>query len=241
MNYNYLANYGKPPEHETTGPLTDEARKGRLLKLGGALAVFVALGALLYYFFYGPTPLELKARKYSVPERQFTDQNARLDLPAGWTMLQRDNPFFHNVVSGQMFAIHPKSGCTAVLLIWPNTGATIDYQFAKIKEQFFVDWDKAVERDRQSIVLGGHDALRSTFDLWRHNAIREIAFVTSVRDELRYYLLLGYTPLEEGNASLPAFKELEQGFQLGPVANAPVLTETPPAFEEVKPLEQKDR
>jgi hypothetical protein len=240
MNYNYLANYGKPPEREATGPLTDEARKGRLLKLAGVLVALVALGTLLYFFLFGPTPLELKARKYALPERQFTDQNARLDLPAGWTMLQRDNPFFHDVVSGQMFAIHPRSGCTAVLFIWPNTGAALDYQLDHVKDRF-VGWDKINERERESVTLGGHEARRSTFDLWRHNAIREVAFVMIVRDELRYYLLLGYTPLEGGNASLSAFKELEQGFQLGPLASAPVVTETPATPVEIKPLEQKDR
>jgi hypothetical protein len=240
MNYNYLANYGKPPERETTGPLTDEARKGRWLKLALALAALGAVGLLLFYFFYGPTPLELKARKYSVPERQFADQNARLDLPAGWTMLRHDNPFFPGMVSGQMFAIHPRSGCTAVLFIGPNTGAALDYQLDHVKDRFD-GWDKINERERERVTLGGHEARRSTFDLWRRSAIREVAFVTIVRDELRDYLLLGYTPLEGGNASLVAFKELEQGFQLGPVAAPPVVAETPAAPVEIKPLEQKDR
>jgi hypothetical protein len=144
------------------------------------------------------------------------------------------------MVSGQMFAIHPKSGCTAVLFLWPNTGEPLDYQLDHVKDRF-VGWDKINERERARFMLSGHDARRSTFDLWRHNAIREVAFVTTTRDELRSYLLVGYTPLEGGNASLSAFKELEQGFQLGPVANAPIVTETPPAPEEVKPLEQKDR
>lgn len=215
MNYDYLANYGKPSEQEKAPPLSDEARKKRWWKIGGALVALGLLGIFLWFFLFGPTPLELKARKYAVPDRQFADQNVRLDLPAGWTMLRRDNPFFHDIVSGQMFAIHPRSGCTAVLFIWPNTGAPLDYQLDSVKDRF-IGWDRINERDRSSVTLAGHDARRSTFDLWRHNAIREVAYVTAVRDELRYYVLLGYTPLEGGNDSLTAFKQLEQGFHLDP-------------------------
>lgn len=226
MNYDYLANYGKPSEQEAAAPLSDEGRKKRWWKIGGASVALGALGLFLWFFLFGPTPLELKARRYAVPERQFADQNARLDLPAGWTMLQRDNPFFHDVVSGQMFAIHPRSGCTAVLFIWPNTGVPLDYQLDNVKDRF-IGWDRISERDRESVTLSGHDARRSTFDLWRRSAIREVAYVTTMRDDLRYYLLLGYTPLDGGNASLNAFKELEQGFHLDPVPASSVAPQIP--------------
>ncbi len=220
MNYNYLANYGKTPAQEATGVPTDEDRKKRWVKLAGVLLAFALLGLVLWFFLYGPTPLELKARRYALPDRQFVDGNARLELPPDWKMLRRDNPFFHNVVSGQMFAIHPRSGCTAVLLIGPNTGAHPDYQLDTVKDRF-VGWDKINERDRESVGIGGREARRATFDLWRRNAIREVAYVTTVSDEGRYYLLLGYTPLEGGDASFKAFKELEKGFQLAPVEAAP--------------------
>lgn len=224
MNYDYLANYGKPPEKEAAAPLNDEDRKRRWMKIIGILVALVALSLLIWFFLFGPTPLELKARRYSVPDRQFVDQNVRIDLPAGWKMLRRDNPFFPNLVSGSMYAIHPGSGCTAVLFIGPNTGAHPDYQLDTVKDRF-VGWDKINERDRASVEIGGQEARRATFDLWRQNAIREVAYVTTVRDELRHYLLLGYTPLEGGDASFNAFKELEKRFQLGP---APALPQAPP-------------
>ena len=227
MNYNYLANYGKPEERERTAPLTEEARKKRWLSIAGALAALALLSLVLWFFLYGPTPLELKARKYGLPDRQFADQNVRLELPPGWRMLRRDNPFFPNVVSGSMFAIHPGSGCTAVLFIGPNTGAHPDYQLDTVKDRF-VGWDRINERDRQSVTLSGRQARRSTFDLWRRNAIREVAYVTTLSDDLRYYLLLGYTPLEGGDASFAAFKELEKGFQLGPVAAPPAPSPSAP-------------
>lgn len=217
MNYDYLANYGKPPEREAAQPLTDEARRRRWLKLIVTLVVLGLLGLGLWFFLYGPTPLELKARKYALPDRQFVDQNMRLELPTGWTMLRHDNPFFPNFVSGNMFAIHPRSGCTAALFIGPNTGSALDYQLDTVKDRF-VGWDRINERDRQAVTINGREARRATFDLWRRNAIREVAFVTTTSDELRYYLLLGYTPLEGGNASLNAFTELEKGLKLGPVA-----------------------
>lgn len=220
MNYDYLANYGKPPEREAALPLTDEARKRRWLKIIALVIALSALGLLIWFFLFGPTPLELKARRYSVPERQFADQNLRIELPSGWKMLQRNNPFFPNVVSGQMFAIHPGSGCTAVLFIGPNTGAHPDYQLDTVKDRF-IGWDRINERDRQSVSLGGREARRATFDLWRNNAIREVAYVTTISDELRYYLLLGYTPLEGGEPAFSAFKSLEQGFHLDPVQIAP--------------------
>lgn len=220
MNYNYLSNYGKPPQSEAAGPLSDEARKRRWRSLIGAAIVLALLGGLIWFFLFGPTPLELKARKYSLPDRQFADQNVRLDLPSGWTMLRRDNPFFRDVVSGNMFAIHPRSGCTSVLFIWPNTGAPLDYQLDTVKDRF-IGWDKISERDRQGVNVGGHDARRATFDLWRQNAIREVAYVTTVSDEARSYLLLGYTPLEGGEAASSAFKELEQGFRLEPLPPPP--------------------
>lgn len=220
MNYNYLANYGKPPERESSAPLTEEDRKRRWLKIIALLVVLVVLGLLLWFFLYGPTPLELKARKYSVPDRQFVDQNVRIDLPPNWTMLQRNNPFFPNVVSGSMFAIHPRSGCTAVLFIGPNTGRHSDYQLDTVKDRF-VGWDRISERDRASVNISGQEARRATIDLWRSNAIREVAYVTTVRDELRHYLLIGYTPLAGGEASFAAFKELEKGFKLEPVPVAP--------------------
>lgn len=223
MNYKYLADYGKPPEREASEPLTEEGRKRRLLAIGGAALAFVALGLIIWFFLYGPTPLELKARKYSVPDRQFADQNMRIDLPAGWTMLKRDNPFFQDVRSGQMFAIHPRSGCTAVLYIWPNNGAPLDYQLNYTRDRFY-GWDRISERDRESVTMSGRQARRATYDLWRRNAIKEVAYVTIVSDELRYYVLLGYTPLEGGEASAAAFRTLEQGFQLGP---APIATPAP--------------
>jgi hypothetical protein len=225
MNYNYLANYGKPPEREEAPPLTEEEKKGRWLKTLGAFAVLFVVGLLVWFFLYGPTPLELKARKYALPDRQFVDQNARIDLPPSWMMLKRDNPFFHNVTSGQMFAIHPGSGCTAVFLIGPNTGAHPDYLLDTVKDRF-VGWDRINERDRESVQISGREARRATFDLWRRNAIREVAYVTTVSDEVRYYLLLGYTPLDGGNVAFSAFKELEKSFQLGP---APVAPQAPAA------------
>ncbi len=220
MNYDYLANYGKPPEKEAARPLTDEDRKRRWLRIIGILVALGALALLLWFFLFGPTPLELKARRYSVPERQFVDQNARLEMPSGWRMLRRDNPFFPNLVSGSMYAIHPRSGCTAVLFISPNTGAHPDYQLDTVKDRF-VGWDKINERNRETVQIGGQEARRATFDLWRQNAIREVAYVTTLRDELRYYLLLGYTLIEGGEASFNAFKELEKRFQLGPAPVAP--------------------
>jgi hypothetical protein len=220
MNYNYLANYGKPPEPEAALPLTEEQRKGRWIKLIGLLFALVAIGLVLWFFLYGPTPLELKARKYALPDRQFVDQNARLDLPRGWMMLRRDNPFFPNAASGQMYTIHPASGCTAVLFIGPNTGAHLDYQLNTIKDRF-VGWDRISERDRESVSVGGREARRAIVDLWRRNAIREVAYVTTVNDEVRYYLLLGYTPLDGGELAFSAFKELEQSFQLGPAPTVP--------------------
>lgn len=224
MNYDYLANYGRPPEKEAPRPLTDEDRKRRWMKIIGVLVALGVLGVLLWFFLFGPTPLELKARRYSVADRQFVDQNVRIDMPEGWKMLRRDNPFFPNLVSGSMYAIHPGSGCTAVLFIGPNTGAHPDYQLDTVKDRF-VGWDKINERNRESVKIGEQEARRATFDLWRQNAIREVAYVTTVRDELRHYLLLGYTPLEGGDASFNAFKELEKTFQLGP---APVVPQAPP-------------
>ena len=220
MNYDYLANYGKPPEREAARPLTEEERKGRWIKLFVLLIALAAVGLLLWFFLYGPTPLELKARKYALPDRQFVDQNARIDLPRGWTMLRRDNPFFPNAASGSMYAIHPASGCTAALIIGPNTGAHPDYQLDNVKDRF-VGWDRINERDRESVNISGREARRATFDLWRRNAIREVAYVTTVSDEVRYYLLLGYTPLEGGDPAFTAFKELEKSFQLGPTPAAP--------------------
>jgi hypothetical protein len=220
MSYNYLSNYGKPPDDEAGLPLTEEQRKRRWIAIGGALVALVALGLFLWFFLFGPTPLELKARKYAAPERQFVDENVRLDLPADWVMLRRDNPFFHDVQFGKMFAIHPRSGCTAALFIWPNTGAPLDYQLDHVRDRF-EGWDRISERDRQSVEIAGREARRATYDLWRRNAIREVAYVTTVSDELRYYVLLGYTPLEGGEASTSAFKSLEQGFQVGPVPNLP--------------------
>ena len=223
MNYNYLANYGKPPEREAALPLTEEERKRRWIKLAGLLVVLGAVGLVVWFFLYGPTPLELKVRKYALPDRQFVDQNARIDLPRGWTMLRRDNPFFPNAVSGSMYAIHPRSGCTAALIIGPNTGAHPDFQLDTVKDRF-IGWDRINERDRESVSIGGREARRATIDLWRRNAIREVAYVTTVNDELRYYLLLGYMPLEGGDPAFAAFKELEQGFQIGP---APVVSPAP--------------
>jgi hypothetical protein len=228
MNYNYLSNYGKPTENEATAPLTEEQRKRRWIAIGGVAVALIALCLFLWFFLFGPTPLELKARKYALPDRQFADQNVRIDLPPGWMMLKRDNPFFHDVRFGRMFAIHPRSGCTAALFIWPNNGAPLDYQLDHVRDRF-EGWDRISERDRQSVTIAGQEARRATYDLWRRNAIREVAFVTTVNDELRYYVLLGYTPLEGGDASTTAFKTLEQGFQLGPVPTIPQEQATPQA------------
>jgi hypothetical protein len=226
MSYNYLSNYGKPPDDEAGLPLTEEQRKRRWIAIGGALLALVALGLFLWFFLFGPTPLELKARKYALPERQFADENMRIDLPSGWVMLQRDNPFLR--VSAQMYAIHPRSGCTAALFIFPNSGKPLDYQLDRTKGNF-EGWDRISERDRQSVEIAGREARRVTYDLWQRNAIRQVAYVMMVNDELRYYLLLGYTPLEGGEASTSAFKSLEQGFQLGPVPNLPPQEQaTPP-------------
>lgn len=226
MNYNYLSNYGKPPESEAAAPLTEEGRKRRWRSLIGFSIFLLIIGLLLWWVYFGPTPLELKARKYAVPDRQFADQNMRLELPRGWTMLRRDNPFFPNAASGSMYAIHPASGCTAVLLIKPNTGGAPDYLIDTVKDGF-VGWDKINERDRQSVTIGGQEARRATFDLWRQNAIREVAYVTTARDDLRQYLLLGYTPLEGGGAAFNAFKELEKGFHLDPLPPAPPAPQAP--------------
>jgi hypothetical protein len=217
MNYDYLSNYGKAPESEASASSSDDAgRKRPWRTIIGVLVALLALGAVLWFFLFGPTPLELKARKYALPDRQFADQNMRLNLPPGWMMLKRDNPFFHNVVSGQMFAIHPRSGCTAVLFIWPNTGSAADFMLDNVKDRF-VGWERISERDRQSVTLAGQEARRATYDLWRQKAIREVAYVTTLKDDLRQYLLLGYAPLEGGDPALSAFKELEKGLQLDPL------------------------
>lgn len=230
MNYNYLSNYGKPPEHEASGPLTEEQRKRRWLSIIGVVVALAALSGLLWFFLFGPTPLELKARRYAVPDRQYVDQNMRIDLPPGWLMLRRDNPFFHDVRSGQMFAIHPRSGCTAVLFTGPNTGAAADYLLDDVKDRF-IGWERISERDRESVKIAGQEARRATYDLWRQKAIREVAYVTMVRDDLRYYLLLGYSPLEGGDPALSAFKNLEQGFHIEPVAAPPQETPQAPAAQ----------
>lgn len=214
MNYNYLSNYGKAPEREAS--TRDEPAKRPWHAIIGISVALLLLGSVLWFFLFGPTPLELKARKYALPDRQFVDQNMRLNLPPGWLMLKRDNPFFHNVVSGQMFAIHPRSGCTAVLFIGPNTGAAADFMLDDAKDRF-IGWERISERDRQSVTLAGQEARRATYDLWRQKAIREVAYVTTLRDDLRHYLLLGYSPLEGGDPALSAFKELEKGFQIDPL------------------------
>lgn len=220
MNYNYLSNYGKPPESETNVSLSEEDKKRRWRSLIGVAVFLLIIGLLLWWVYFGPTPLELKARKFAVSERQFVDQNVRVDLPRGWLMLRRDNPFFPHAVSGSMYAIHPASGCTAVLLIKPNTGGPPDALIDTVKDGF-VGWDKINERDRQSVTIGGQESRRATFDLWRQNAIREVAYVMTVRDDLRQYLLLGYTPLEGGGAAFNAFKELEKSLHLDPLPPPP--------------------
>lgn len=216
MNYDYLSNYGKARESEASASTRDEPAKRPWRAIIGSAVALLLLGSVLWFFLFGPTPLELKARKYALPDRQFADQNMRLNLPPGWLMLKRDNPFFHNVVSGQMFAIHPRSGCTAVLFIGPNTGAAADFMLDDAKDRF-IGWERISERDRQSVTLAGQEARRATYDLWRQKAIREVAYVTTLRDDLRHYLLLGYSPLEGGDPALAAFKELEKGFQLDPL------------------------
>ncbi|HEX7998298.1 MAG TPA: hypothetical protein VF528_07910 [Pyrinomonadaceae bacterium] len=226
MNHKFLEDYGKPPEPEEKAPLTDEARRRRWFAIGGGALALLALGFVIWFFLFGPTPLELKARKFSVPDRQFVDQNMRLDLPSGWLMLKRDNPFFHDVRSGQMFAIHPRSGCTSVVYIWPNNGAPLDFQLDYVRDRFY-GWDRITERDRQTVTIAGREARRATYDLWRRNAIKEVAYVTILNDELRYYVLLGYTPIEGGEASAAAFRTLEQGLHVGPSLVAPQAPQAP--------------
>ena len=230
MSYNYLSNYGKPPEPEAPEPLTDEARRRRWLRIAGVLVALGALGGMLWFFLFGPTPLELKARRFAVPDRQFVDQNLRVNMPDGWLMLRRDNPYFTNVVNGRMFAIHPRSGCTAALYIWPNRGEPLDYQIDSVKSGFS-GWERISERDRQSVTINGQEARRVTYDLWKQKAIRQVAYVTMVRDDLRYYVLLGFTPLEGGEPAFSAFKNLEQGVYLDPVPTPPQETPQTPAAQ----------
>ena len=213
----FLEDYGKTPEPEEKPPPADpeEARRRRRIVAACALGGLLILGGVFYFLLFGPTPLELKARRYSLPEREYADGDARLTLPAGWVMLQRDNPFLR-IAAGRAYAIHPRTGCTAVFVIEDYSDGYVERALNEVVGAFRVGGQRVTERERQHVAFGGREGRRATFDLWRDNAIREVVFATAANGDGRTYYLLGVTPLAAANASRAECQELERGLHLPP-------------------------
>jgi len=155
-------------------------------------------------------------RGYVSQDRAFVDEKngVRLDLPTGWVLLGKNNPF---VIAMRVNAIcyHPQSGSYAAVLIDPTYGASQDLgpYITYLERSRFRPGPGMTETSREPITFAGLQGIR--FHAKSAGGLVSISGYSDVcEDKFNHYVLYGWCTGLFYNRSYRAFQDLEKNFQI---------------------------